>query len=111
MPKETILIGSRLPFGLKIEAVDSNGQLRTAEIRGLNSSRIVGATHVTTEVPRDLAEAWASKHPDFPAIRSGAIFVAESERDAQAVAKEVQSQTTGLEPLVPGTGGVETDKG
>lgn len=110
MAKDTILIGSRLPFGLKIEAADSSGVVRTFEIKGLNSSRIIGATHVTTEVPRDLAEAWVSKNPDFPAIRNGAIFPAESERDALSLAREVSGEKTGMEPLKPGSEGVTTEK-
>ena len=100
-----IVVGCKLPHGIIIE--HPADQSKTAEINGKNKSLIVGAEYATTEIDGDLWDAWIAKNKDFPALASGAIFVAKSVADASAMAKEFKGRKTGFEAMNPDAMGVK----
>jgi hypothetical protein len=87
-----MIIGCKLPNGIVLEVGE-----KSVEINGLNKSVIIGATHATTEVDNDFWQAWKKEHADFPALKSGAIFEAKTEKDAAVAVKDTGK--TGLEPM------------
>ena len=102
-----ILVGNRLPYGLELnDPLDNDTKV---EIKGVNASRIIGATFMTTEVDTEFWESWkAVNGKTFAPYVNGTIFEAGStEKDAE---KALPSEKTGLEPLVPDDpkNGVET---
>jgi hypothetical protein len=101
MPKETVLIGSRLPYGLTIRHPDPAHSNVTATIAGMNSAIIKGATFVTTEVDAELWAAWKVAYSDYVPLRSGAIFQARNADEAKFKAKDLAKEKTGFEPLKP----------
>ena len=102
---EQVIIGSRLPNALILRHPKS--EKTTVTIAGLNSSKIIGATHVTTEVDAAFWQAWKAAMPDYQPLKSGAIFEAGSEKIAKDKAKELASEKTGLEPMAKDAGGVK----
>ena len=72
---------------------------KTVELKGKNKSLIVGAEYATTEVDGDFWEQWAAVNKEFPAVKSGAIFVAKTLTDAAAIAAEFKDRKTGFEPM------------
>jgi len=100
-----ILIGCRLPHGLVLSHPLKKDVKVT--LNGLNSSRIIGADYVTTEVEADLWEAWKLTRSDFAPLKSGAIFEARNESEAASIAKELRGEKTGLEPMPKDAAGVK----
>lgn len=97
MAAKIIVIGCKLPHGLILDhPLDPS---KKVELNGLNRARIIGATYATTEVDADFWNEWKTVHKDFPAVQSGAIFEAKSQADAVAVAKELEGEKTGFEPM------------
>lgn len=92
-----VIIGCKLPHGITLEH-PANPEHKV-EIAGLNKIRIIGADHATTPVDPDFWGAWFASNMEFPAVKSGAIFVAKSAEDADAIAREFASRKTGFEPL------------
>ena len=108
-----IIIGCRLPNGLTLHHPITKEAVTLA---GLHSSKIIGATHVTTEVDADFWEAWKEKFKDYAPLKSGAIFEARNETDATSKAKELRKEKTGFEPMATDgkdarASGVKTDAG
>lgn len=92
-----VLVGCRLPHGLIIEhPTDPN---KKVELQGLNKTRIIGATHCTTEVDGEFWAAWKMFHDKHPALKSGAIFEAKDARSVEAKAKELEKEKTGFEQM------------
>lgn len=87
-----MIIGCKLPNGIVLEVGE-----KSVELNGLNKSMIVGATHATTEVEDSFWQAWKKTHAGFSAFKSGSIFEAKSEKDAEVAVKDTSK--TGLEPL------------
>jgi len=100
-----VVIGCKLPHGLILDhPLDPS---KKVEINGLNRSLIIGATYATTEVDGEFWEQWKTVHKDFPAIKSGAIFEAGNAAEAAAVAKELEGEKTGFEPMEQNADGVK----
>jgi hypothetical protein len=91
----TVLIGCRLPNGIILH--HPGNRKITVTIDGLNKSRIIGATQVMTEVPADFWTAWKAKNANFAPYKMNAIFEALSEKDANAIGKELEKEPTGFE--------------
>jgi len=96
-----VTIGCRLPHGLVLE---HNGVSVT--LKGKNTKVVAGMyipeqDFATTEVDADFWEAWFTAHSTFPAILSGAIFIAKDVASAEAIAKEFRNEPTGMEQLDP----------
>lgn len=107
-----IIIGCRLPNGLTLHH-PVTGEAVTLD--GLHKSKIIGATHVSTEVDAEFWDAWKTKFKDYAPLKAGAIFEARSETDALAKAKELRKERTGFEPMQTDgkdqrASGVKTDK-
>ncbi len=94
---KTVIVGCKLPHGLILD--HPLDQSKKVELNGLNSSRIIGATHGVTEVDGEFWEAWKTVHAEFPALKSGAIFEAKSLADIAAKAKELEGEKTGFEAM------------
>jgi len=101
-------ICSKLPHGLILENPLKPGD--TVEVSGLNSVSSMGVQlqpFAVTEIEEDLWKAWCAVHKDFPALVSGALFVAKNENNAKAMGREFEGRKTGLERLKPEDGGVK----
>jgi len=92
-----IIIGSKLPFGLLLEHPQKPGV--SVEIEGLNKSRIIGAAHMTTPVDADFWADYKATHGKASFLANGSIFEAATLQDAEAAARDLEKQRTGLEPL------------
>ena len=92
-----VLIGCWLPHGIVLRHPLKQGV--TATLLGLNSSKIIGATFITTEVDSEFWAAWKLANPAFSPYTSNAIFEAKSESHAAGMAKEFKDEKTGFEKL------------
>jgi hypothetical protein len=97
MAGKTVVVGCKLPQGLIIH--HPMEPERTVELRGINKATIIGADHATTEVDAEFFEQWAAVHKEFPAVKSGAIFVAKNAADVAAIARENKARKTGFERM------------
>lgn len=100
-----IVVGCKLPNGIILENPLSPDQ--KVELAGLNRVTIIGATYATTLVDADFWAAWSSAHKEFGPILSGAIFIAKSDADLAAMAREQVERKTGLEPMEQKSAGVK----
>lgn len=96
MPK--ITIGCRLPNGIILKHPNKEIDY-SVKLAGRFSSKIVGATHVTTEVDAEFWEVWKKAYSNYQPLRTGAIFEASSPQAAEAKAKELSKEKTGFEPV------------
>lgn len=103
---KTILIGCRIPNGLILHhPLQPDVKVTLA---GLSSSKLIGATHVTTEVDAEFWETWLVVHKGkFQPLDNGSIFEASSEDAAKRIAKDLAKQKTGFEPLDQKAAGVK----
>ena len=98
---KNIIIGCRLPHGIVLE--NPKDPRIKVELKGLNSLLVIGSTFYANNVDADFWAEWKNFHKEFPALKSGAIFEAQTEVDANAKAKELKEEKTGFEAL-PQTG-------
>ena len=91
-----VIIGCKLPHGIILSHPETG---KTVAIGGLNKSKLIGATHFLTEVDEDFWNAWKAAHPSFPALKSGALFVAKNMDAAEGKSKEMAKVKTGFEPM------------
>jgi len=98
-------VACKLPFGLVLEHPKTGQKV---VLSGKNKAAIIGQDYGTTEVDETFWSDWIAVHADFPAITSGAIFVARSSADLAAIAKENQKRKTGMEAAAPDSGGIKT---
>lgn len=97
MAAKIVVVGCKLPHGITIEhPMDPS---KKVELEGKNKALIVGADYATNEVDGDFWEQWAAVNKEFPAVKSGAIFVAKSLTEAAAIAEEFKERPTGFEPM------------
>jgi len=92
-----VIVGCRLPHGITLEH-PMNPTVKV-ELTGKNKALIIGSDHATTEVDADFWAQWEGVNKEFPALKSGAIFVAKNASDATAIAKENKDRVTGFEPM------------
>lgn len=100
-----VIIGCKLPNGLTL--IHPAQPHERVTLAGLHSSKIIGATHVTTEVDQDFWDTFKAAHKDYAPLKSGAIFEARNETEALAKAKELKKQKTGFEAMEPESAGVK----
>lgn len=106
-----VLIGCRLPHGLTLNHPKYPRDIKKrVTILGMNSSKIIGATFITTEIDSEFWKLWKTAHSDHPALANGAIFEADTEADAKAMGKEFASEKTGFEPMLQEALGVSKSK-
>lgn len=102
---EKVIVCSRLPFALVLEHPKKNGV--KAELKGLNSARIKGASFVQTDVDADLWGAWKSANKGYPPMLNGAIYEAKTDDEAEGKAEDLKEVKTGLEPMPQEAAGVK----
>lgn len=100
-----VVVGCKLPHGITIE--HPMDPTKTVELKGKNKSLIVGAEYATTEVDADFFEQWAAVNKEFPAVKSGAIFVAKNAAEVAAMAADFKDRKTGFEAMDPKSHGVK----
>ena len=91
-----IVIGCRLPNGLTLTHPITKDKVTLA---GLHSAKMIGSTHVSTEVDQDFWDVWKAAYKDYAPLKSGSIFEARNETEALAKSKELRKETTGFEPI------------
>lgn len=97
MAAKIVVVGCKLPHGITIEhPMDPS---KTVELKGKNKALIIGAEYGTTEVDGDFFEQWAAVNKEFPAVKSGAIFVAKTATEAATIAAEFKDRKTGFEAM------------
>ena len=101
----SVTIGCKLPHGIILD--HPLNPEKKVELKGKNSSLIIGAEYGTTEVDGEFWETWKTVHKDFPALKSGAIFEAANASELAAVASELEGETTGFEPMAQNAQGVK----
>lgn len=102
---KTVLIGCKLPHGLIITSpLNPNHKVK---ILGLRDSKIIGATFIVTPVDEEFWEIWKSSYMDFQPLKSGAIFEARTQDEADGKGKDLTTVKTGLERLSPTAHGVK----
>lgn len=100
----TVRVYSRLPYGLEIRV----GKKRTT-LLGLNSSSVIGADVMATDVDAALWEEFVRLNAKSKLLTSGSLFAARN--DESAVARASASDSTGLEAADPAKAGVTTMTG
>lgn len=108
-----VVIGCKLPNGFTLVLQSSakgelNEELGRVTLGGPQSSRIKGATFGTTEVDSEFWETWKKLHHKSKILRNHSIFEARSNQEAEAKAKDLSKEKTGLEALSPEAHGVVT---
>jgi hypothetical protein len=114
-----ITVGCKLPHGLHLDVKDNAGKTHRITLKGAHHANPAelqipngrGATFgITTGVDKDLFDRWMAEHKDFPAVKNGSIFAAESPERVKAEGGEKSKEVTGFEGLDPSknNGGVET---
>jgi len=97
MSKSVTMVCCKLPHGIVLHhPMDANNKVT---LNGLNKVTIIGAKYVTNAVDTEFWDHWILANADFSAVKSGAIFVAKTVQDAEAIAKETENEKTGFEPM------------
>ncbi len=96
MAKNIVVVGCKLPNGIVLDLPNSE---KTVTLNGRNKAVIIGSDYGITDVDAEFWEAWHKVNKKFPAVVSGAIFVAATRQEADAKAKEFADRETGLEPM------------
>lgn len=91
-----VVVGCKLPSGLVME---KNG-IRV-ELKGANSSLIIGGHGITEGVDKDFFDTWMKEHEEIEFVRQGFIFAHEKEKNTSAEAKDRAKQKTGFERIDP----------
>lgn len=110
----TILIGCRLPNGLILRHPDPAHKGKSVRLRGANEAQVksvvIGQTFVTTPVDSDFWETWKKVYSDFAPLKSGAIFEARSDNEANGKGRELSKEKTGFEAMAKEVLGVKEAK-
>lgn len=110
-----VMVGCRLPNGFTINAHDKNPEM-VVTLKGQNSDPaykrapfivLTGDAFAVTPVPVAAWEKFKKENKDFPALTNGAIFVAKSYDDAEAMARELEKENTGFFAMAQTAEGVK----
>ncbi len=98
-----VTIGCRLPHGLVLEVYENGVSKGSVTLKGKNDQDseiiILRPKHCGfTEVDESFWNAWVKANPDFPALKSGAIFQEKTLKDAKAANDDLKAEATGFEP-------------
>jgi len=94
---KVIVVGCKLPHGITLEHPMNAAQ--KVELKGVNSTQIIGAEYATTEVDADFWAQWEAVNKEFPAVKAGSIFVAKNATEAAAIAEDFKDRKTGFERM------------
>lgn len=110
-----VMVGCRLPNGFTINAHDKNPEMRVTLV-GQNKDPafrrapfivLTGDSYAITPVPEQAWEKFKAENKDFPALQNGAIFVAKSVDEADAIARSMENENTGFFPMAKSAPGIE----
>jgi len=107
-----VTVGCKLPHGLLMEmGKRGNEDYKAVQLRGCQSSRIVGGFGMT-EVSEEFMTAWLKKYSKAPFVKKGMVFIMPDAASAADVAKERSEIKTGFERLNPkdAPAGLEIDE-
>jgi len=90
----TIIVGCRLPFGIRIRLHE-----KEVTLNGANKSIVIGGDCGYTEIEKEFWDTWIIRHSTNQIITSGAVFASEKPKDVKVIAKEHRGRKTGFEPL------------
>lgn len=94
---KSIVIGCKLPHGIILE--HPSDITKIIELNGKNKAMIIGSEYGITEVDSEFFEQWNLVNKNFPALKSGAIFMAKNTSDIVSMASEFKERKTGFEPM------------
>jgi hypothetical protein len=104
---KTVSVGCKLPNGLVINFETFNDVSKTwiktgeVELKGANSSSIVGGYGITDNVDAEAFAEWLKIHKDDETVKLGLIFAQPTPAGAEAAAKERADTKSGFEPIDP----------
>lgn len=106
---QKVTIGCRLANGIILS--HPKDHKNRVQLNGLRDSKIIGATHCTTQVDVDFWNAWkAAAKADHEALgkilESGSVFEAKDLSEASKIDRELEKVKTGFEQLNPNAFGV-----
>lgn len=117
-----MLVYCKLPHGITLDLVDqinvANGNIgkrQTVTLKGqdwktTNKMRIKLSEFGVTQVDDKFWAEWLKRNPEFPALKSGAIFAAKAEVEGSAILKATEGQPTGFEQTAKEAMGVKPRK-
>lgn len=95
----TVTIGCKLANGIQMSAF-IGGKNVEQRINGFNQNLIQGTDHgITTDVPKDLWDAWHARFKDSKLVKGGFIFAHAQEKSVKAQAAEKKANKSGTEQL------------
>ena len=98
MAKGTVVIGCKLPHGLILRHPLAKD--KTVLLNGTNTSKLVPRpSFVTTQIDGEFWEGWKLMHSSYQPLKSGAIFEAAGQREAEDKGRELEKEKTGFEPM------------
>jgi hypothetical protein len=99
----TCIVGCKLPHGLvcQLFSEDNKSVVESFTIKGANDSRIVGGYGLTQGVPTAFMMEWLKRNAKHPAVANGNIFIHTNVKSAEARAKDMREQRSGLEAINP----------
>jgi hypothetical protein len=100
-----VYVGCRLPNGIHMDLGDTPGERRVT-LQGMNSRTAPDGTPLmgfpgVTPVEKGFWDEWAAKHKDAPYMKSGVIYAAKSQADAEKEGQNRASDLTGFEGAEP----------
>lgn len=115
MPRETVLIGCRLPNGIILTHPKNQEmivRIAGTQVKSANGLYIPPKPYETTKVDAEFWNDWKAAYAGFPPLKNRALFEAKSDGDIVAKAKEVERVRTGFEqmPTEPVIDGVKLTK-
>jgi hypothetical protein len=93
---ETVSVGCKYPNGLLLELGD-----KRVEIKGANSSQIIGGHGITEGVDKAFMDEWMKRYAANDIVKGGHLFINVKTASVVAEAEEKADHKTGLEPLDP----------
>ncbi len=94
---DTVYVGCKLPHGLICELGMGTEKHCSVKLTGGRTNQLTGVG--ITRAPREFMEKWLKVNRDLPFVKSGQIYLADSEADALARATSIYAMQTGFEAL------------
>jgi len=106
--KNTVSVGCKLPHGMHLDIRVLGQPTRRVTLKGTNSLNTglirvatIGGYAVTENVPKEFFEEWMRRNSEHPAVKNNLIFAHGQLASVRSMAKELEDQETGLEPINP----------
>jgi hypothetical protein len=96
-----VTVACKLPNGLILELDGVRVELAGPAVAWGVPPRDVGGYALTHGVDADFFVRWMSVYKDYTPVKRGLIFACAKPQDAEARAREMKDEKSGLEPLNP----------